>query len=485
MTFYLKYRPQNLSELDIKSVRESLESIVKSDKIPHALLFAGSKGTGKTSAARIIAKVLNCEKNDKLKEPCNKCPQCVSITNGTNIDVIELDAASNRGIDDIRVLRDGVKLAPARAKKKVYIIDEAHMLTSEASNALLKTLEEPPNHVYFILATTNPEKIIDTIKSRTLLVKFTKATHEEILTALSKIVKEEKIKISENDLENIYQHSKGSFRDAVKVLENYSLEGKMSDTSELDSLTVIKLIEEKNKKKLLEKSSEINLENLLSKLNQELLATEGIGERFTKIDKKNLIRLIELLITASEQSRYSPVEELPLELAIIKYFGTEGNDNNNDHSDENKTLDTKDQKIDKTGKVTTEPVENVTEVTKAVEVQLNELNVTENDWDKILKAVRPVNASIEALLRASKPIGFDGNNLRLGVYYKFHKEKLDEIRNKKILEDAITGVFNNPVKVYCLLTEIPKEVVKKVELVEPQINNTQPDISKVAEEIFS
>ena len=482
MTFYLKYRPQNLSDLDIKSVRESLESIVKSDKIPHALLFAGTKGTGKTSAARIIAKVLNCEKNDKLKEPCNKCAQCISITNGTNIDVIELDAASNRGIDDIRVLRDGVKLAPARAKKKVYIIDEAHMLTTEASNALLKTLEEPPNHVYFILATTNSEKIIDTIKSRTLLVKFNKATKIEVVTALSKIVKEEKIKISEGDLEKIYQLSKGSFRDAVKVLENYSLEGKMSDTSELDSLTVIKLIENKDKKKILEKAPEINLEDLLSKLNQELLATEGIGERLSKFDKKDLIRLIELLITASEQSRYSPIEELPLELAIIKYLG---NDNDQNITDKNNNNVSEKKKIDKTEKEEAEPFEKETEVAKVVEVRINESNVADNDWDKILKAVRPINASIEALLRASKPIGFDGNNLRLGVYYKFHKERLDEIRNKKILEDAIAGVFNNPIKVDCLLTEIPKEVVKKVDLIEPQINGTHPDISKVAEEIFS
>src|SRR3972149_7234623 len=161
MTFYLKYRPQKLDELDLKDVRERLVNIVKSKKIPHALLFSGQKGSGKTSAARIIAKIVNCERRNRKNPPadgvpCNKCDQCTSITNGNNIDVIELDAASHRGIDDIRTLREGVMLAPARAKKKVYIIDEAHMLTTEASNALLKTLEEPPSSTVFTLSTSNP-----------------------------------------------------------------------------------------------------------------------------------------------------------------------------------------------------------------------------------------------------------------------------------------------------------------------------------------
>ncbi len=180
MAYYLIYRSKKIDELDLASVRETLSAIVRSGDIPHAYLFSGPKGTGKTSAARILAKVINCE-NRKAKsiEPCNKCEQCKLIDSGGNIDVIELDAASNRGIDDIRSLRDAVRLSPAKARKKVYVIDEAHMLTTEASNALLKTLEEPPDHVIFILATTNPEKLIGTIRSRTTDVRFKRANSEQ------------------------------------------------------------------------------------------------------------------------------------------------------------------------------------------------------------------------------------------------------------------------------------------------------------------
>ena len=226
MTFYLKYRPQKIDELDIAEVRESLTRIVASGRVPHAFLFSGPKGTGKTSAARIIAKIVNCESKAR---PCNKCLQCTQINKGSNIDVIELDAASHRGIDDVRLLRDAVKLSPAKASKKVYIIDEVHMLTLEASNALLKTLEEPPEHVMFILATTNPEKLIETIRSRTTNIAFRKATAEEIVRSLSRAVKGEKMKINEESLNEMAGASGGSFRDAVKILEQLALEKRKLD----------------------------------------------------------------------------------------------------------------------------------------------------------------------------------------------------------------------------------------------------------------
>jgi DNA polymerase-3 subunit gamma/tau len=480
MTFYLKYRPQTINDLDIESVRDALSKIVEKDQIPHALLFAGTKGTGKTSAARILAKIINCDQplhkaslpagKASADKPCNECESCISITNGTNIDVIELDAASNRGIDDIRILRDAVKLAPISARAKVYIIDEAHMLTTEASNALLKTLEEPPAHVYFMLATTNPEKLIETIRSRTTLIKFTKATQDEVIRSLKRIVKLEKLKITDTELVKIYEMSHGSFRDAVKMLESFSVDGKFTETDELPMEEVLSLIAKKEQELLLSKSADINIESLLSAIHKELLAEIGIGTKISSINKDDLTRLIDLLLKATEQAKYSPIEELPLQLAFIKYM--QGQDTSAEVDDSELKKKDKPQ----------EPVKSVEKITVKYS---GESTINSADWDKVLKAVRPVNASIEALLRASKPLGFDGKSLQLGVYYKFHKERLDDLRNKKLLEDVIASIFNNPVRVDCTLTEIPPEAIKKVDLVEPQTAPKEPDITQVAQDIFS
>ncbi|OGD03564.1 DNA polymerase III, subunit gamma and tau, partial [Candidatus Amesbacteria bacterium RIFCSPHIGHO2_02_FULL_47_9] len=221
MTLYLKYRPQKIAELDLKSVRERLEAMVKSGRdLPHAWLFSGPRGTGKTSTARILAKYVNCRGKDK---PCNKCETCVSITNGSCPDVIEIDAASNRGIDEIRQLRERVGLAPMTTDYKVYIIDEAHMLTTEAANALLKTLEEPPEHVLFVLCTTESEKLPETVVSRCAVVRFGRPSIDEISDRLEKVAKSEKVKLDLGDIKEIAAAARGSFRDAVKLFEQVML----------------------------------------------------------------------------------------------------------------------------------------------------------------------------------------------------------------------------------------------------------------------
>ncbi len=214
-----KYRPQKFSEvIGQEVITETLKNAVKEGRLSHAYIFAGPRGVGKTTTARIVAKAVNCEAL-KEGEPCNECSQCLEISKGSHPDVIEIDAASNRGIDQIRELREAVHYLPAKGKKKVYIIDEFHMLTKEAFNALLKTLEEPPEHVLFILATTEIDKIPPTILSRCQKFVFKRVPSELIVRALKEICLKEGFEFEEEALKLIALSSEGCMRDAESLLE--------------------------------------------------------------------------------------------------------------------------------------------------------------------------------------------------------------------------------------------------------------------------
>ena len=214
-----KYRPQTFQDLVGQShVTETLANAIRNNRVAHAYIFSGARGVGKTTAARILAKALNCV-NGPTPEPCGVCDSCKEIAAGTSLDVIEIDAASNRGIDQIRELREMVRYAPAAARSKVVILDEAHMLTSEASNALLKTLEEPPDRVIFVMATTEPENLADTIRSRSQHFHFRALTFAEITGRLQEIAAKENLKIEVGALAVIARMAEGSLRDALSLLE--------------------------------------------------------------------------------------------------------------------------------------------------------------------------------------------------------------------------------------------------------------------------
>jgi DNA polymerase III subunit gamma/tau len=214
-----KWRPQTFADLVGQGhVAETVQNAIRNDRVAHAYIFSGARGVGKTTAARILAKALNCV-NGPTPEPCGVCNSCKEIAAGTSLDVIEIDAASNRGIDQIRELREMVRYAPAAARNKVVILDEAHMLTDDASNALLKTLEEPPDRVIFVMATTEPEKLPDTIRSRSQHFHFRALTFAEISGRLQEIAARENLKIEPGALAVIARMAEGSLRDALSLLE--------------------------------------------------------------------------------------------------------------------------------------------------------------------------------------------------------------------------------------------------------------------------
>ena len=523
MTYYLKYRPQRLEEIDLSDVRDTLTKIIRSKKIPHAFLFFGPKGSGKTSAARIIAKVVNCESKSKSLrgvgklEPCNKCKQCLSITTGSNIDVIELDAASHRGIDDIRTLRGAVKLVPANANKKVYVIDEAHMLTLEASNALLKTLEEPPNHVMFILATTNPEKLIETIRSRTANIFFKKASNDEITRALERVVKGEKLKPEKGVLKIIAKASDGSFRDAVKILdqlvaekkplkkevvENYLFQQKVFDIDEF-----LNLLSKKEAKGALSEiesamekgaNAQMMREEILERLRKSLLFRIGLGsENFIEVKKAELVSLIKLVVRAEDEVSPTVIEQLPLEIAVIEWCESKLETKNSLRSGPEAKIKKSPsaQKQEKHG--TQNPSHKVKAAKVSSESSAAVSEMTEELWLRILTQIRPKNTSTEALLRAARPINYDGKTLEIGVFYKFHKERLESNQHRILLEDVAAEILGNGTKVVCTLKEqlreapLPKseetttnnesgETSSEVSLTE----NEDEDIIKVAKDIF-
>lgn len=490
MTLYLKYRPKKIDELDLTEIREQLQKMVKSGKLPHAFLFAGPRGAGKTSSARIIAKIVNCEKNDpdkgKLNEPCNECATCKSINSGSNIDVMEIDAASHRGIDDIRELRELVKLSPSQSRKKVYLIDEAHMLTTEAANALLKTLEEPPSHALFILATTAPEKLPETIRSRCTTLIFRKATAEEIKRSLGRVVAGEKLKIDKEALDEIAKSVDGSFRDGIKVLEQLATTGKQITLEETKKLIYSgglidpeKLLFALGRKDVKSALAEIErlatqganfkqyVESIVSALRTQLLAHVGVGKA-SPIEgiktKEEIEELITLFTQAYADLPKAPIPQLPLELVVVKWCskGEEDKIQEIPVEEELASSETKTQEIKKVAK-------------SSPSLDL------EKKWKEVMKKVKPKNHSIEALLRATNPQEFDGKILTIEVFYEFHKERIEREPYRKIIEEVAGEVLEvDNLVLVCRLSQTRKKAFDIVNVDSAE----EEDIIRAAEEIF-
>ncbi len=372
LALYRKYRPTIFAEIEGQEVAvKTLANALKMGKISHAYLFCGPRGTGKTTIARLLAKAINCEKNINVNlrlnpresdfleyEPCNQCDSCKSINAGNALDLIEIDAASNRGIDEIRNLKEGIRFAPVKSKYKVFIIDEAQMLTKEAFPALLKTLEEPPNHAIFILATTEAEKIPATIISRAQRFDFKRLTLQQTINRLSKIAEKEGIKISPSALRLVALSGEGSLRDAESFFDQIlSLGYKEIDEPEVENLLgrvnfgkineFAELIFSQNKKEAIQfinniYSNGVDLEEftksfleylrqvLMLKISPELeqlLIKEASEEEIKilkekaldkNIDEKKAKQLIVAFSKAKDEIKKSSIPTLPLELAVVE-----------------------------------------------------------------------------------------------------------------------------------------------------------------------
>lgn len=270
ITLYRKYRPQNFEQLyGQEHIVEAIKNSLDNNKMSHAYLFNGPRGVGKTTIARLIAKGINCLNNGPSSIPCDECDNCKEIVNGSSIDIIEIDAASNRGIDEIRDLKESTGYLPVKCRKKIYIIDEVHMLTKEAFNALLKILEEPPQHILFILATTEIEKIPDTVISRCQRYDFKTLSKQNIVEMLKSVAEKENIKIDEESLNLIYQKSEGSARDSFSIFEQVT-----SNYYHLDEITLeltekaLGLVSSMIHKEFLENIKEAKKEKIIEQIDE-------------------------------------------------------------------------------------------------------------------------------------------------------------------------------------------------------------------------
>ena len=509
-SLYRKWRPQTFEDIiGQKHITQTLINAISLNRISHAYIFSGPRGVGKTTTARILAKSLNCIKGP-TPHPCNKCERCIRITDGYSMDVIEIDGASNRGIDDIRDLRNKVKFAPAEGKYKVYIIDEVHMLTTEAFNALLKTLEEPPSHVIFIFATTNPHKIPSTILSRCQWFNFRRISLEDIVAKLKMIVKDEKLKIDDKTLNIIARSSTGSMRDAESALDQIiAYCGKdITSQSVREVLGIIEeevffefteaIIKDDTLKgiEIINRTSDLGgdasqfIKNLMEYVHnlsiakvcqKEILNLQGIftedRERLLKQSKTikldKLFNIINYLAEVERKMRYTRHPWILLEMLVIKF--TAGENYSLKEVEEEKDeyfLDFSAKKdLSISGKKSAETREEVqtkkkiqdkVRTKKDSSIQAKEVSTDldfNQTWATILNKIKKTKMSVYSFIIANNLITIENNKLIIGFNkkYTFHKESLEKKNNKILLQELIKEETGRLLTIECIINDNSKE----------------------------
>jgi len=502
MVLYRKYRPGKFADIvGQEHVVRTLSNALATFKFGHAYLFAGPKGSGKTTIARILAKSLNCTGRKLSKdsyEPCNKCSSCKEISAGKSLDLIEIDAASNRGIDEIRDLREKIRFAPTSSVHKIYIIDEVHMLTKEAFNALLKTLEEPPKHAIFIMATTEPQKILPTILSRVQRFDFHRANLKEISKLLERVSKEEGIKIDEDALHLLGQLSFGSYRDALSLLEQVSSlrQTTASKITLIQTQDVLGIAQEKSifefihflleneRKKALELISKlyyqgVDLENFTQKLIEILrkMALSKIGEEqlfdLTKeqqIEVKELaekseiegfMNMIAKFINILPQIKSANLPPLPIEMGVFELTSQ------TDYSSATTT--------DKSEK----NIVNKIEKTAVVGSRSAVSGFGKELWPQIVKEARTQNHSLAALLRDATIADQKENTITLAFKFKFHADTMAGKKYIHVIEELIAKITGTQYKIVCIVD--PALVIQKPLDPDEELLNGAKEVFEVEE----
>lgn len=485
---YRVYRPQSFNDVvGQQHIIKTLQNALVQEKFSHAYLFSGPRGTGKTTAAKILAKAVNCEKAP-IAEPCNECATCRGITDGSISDVIEIDAASNNGVDEIRDIRDKVKYAPSAVRYKVYIIDEVHMLSIGAFNALLKTLEEPPAHVIFILATTEPHKIPLTIISRCQRFDFKRISPEDIVYRMKEVLGSEELEVSEDALYEIAKASEGGMRDALSLLdqaisystEKVSLEDVLSITGAVSQAFIVKIVQAIFNENIVEALDSVEslikngkdparfVEDLIfyyrdvllyqaSEENAYLLEKAAVNEEFkelsSKMDSAFIYKVIAELNQTQQEMKWSNHPRVLLEVALVKLAQSSTSQESalpyqdilqkmNQMEAELQQLKEKGIQVDHTAQaVQTEkkqtrqsrsqyktPVGKVNEILKNATRQ--NLETIKRSWAQVLDTLKQQNkASHAALLSNSEPVASSDQSFILKFKYEIHCKMASENNN--------------------------------------------------------
>ncbi|MGO1371588.1 MAG: DNA polymerase III subunit gamma/tau [Senegalia sp. (in: firmicutes)] len=523
---YRRFRPKTFDDVvGQEHITRVLKNQILNDNIAHAYLFSGTRGTGKTSTAKIFARAVNCIDNN-TGNPCNACEVCRSILDDNIMDVVEMDAASNNSVDDIRDLKEKVKYPPSKGRYKVYIIDEVHMLSKGAFNALLKTLEEPPSHLIFILATTEPQKLPATILSRCQRYDFKRITVKEIVTTMKNICDELNIEVEERGLQLIARNSDGAMRDALSILdqcisfadEKVSYEYILELLGTVNSDIIFDMsdsIIEKDLEKSLKTVDELiiigkdihqfikdminHFRNLMvskasDKLNDIIDGTEETIERF-KIQSQNIelsriIAIIKLLSEAEVNSKWSSEPRIILETTIMKMLSPELDTSvdsllariSNLESAVKRGKIVVEEKLEDTNtksniaKTVSKQVTKKETIKKEedkkeeiiINKEINE-NIDINDvmkiWPDMMKKIKTEKISIQALLSEGIPHDIEGNTLY--VLFKdgfgFHKDAVNKDDNKKYIENTLNNILSSNMNIKFMMED---EVGKKEDVVD-------------------